>query len=130
MTDVPDDDPIEDVLARARDRSKRYTVWLDQLHAGDPSLPRSSALYPDDVSAMTWCGLPSAERVVGQRSIAPARYELEAPRGAAPFTGGGRRPTNEGPAIGIVTGLSRIAVCPPLASRREHGGWRQETPPR
>jgi hypothetical protein len=33
----PDDDPIDEILARLRDRAERLKRWLDQLRCGDPS---------------------------------------------------------------------------------------------
>jgi hypothetical protein len=92
VIDLPDDDPIEDVLARARHRSKRCTAWLDQLRAGDPPFAEASALYPEDMSEwqsavylltgndLVWGAL--GRDVIGQRSIGPAIDDLEEPRRA------------------------------------------------
>ena len=46
----PEDDPLEDALARARDRAERYGVWLEHLRGGDPAFAEASALYPPDMS--------------------------------------------------------------------------------
>ena len=47
----PDDEALEDALARARDRTERYGVWLEHLRGGDPAFAEASALYPPDMRA-------------------------------------------------------------------------------
>ena len=85
----PDDDPLEDVLARARDRAARYAVWLEHLRSGDPAFAEASALYPADMSEWqsavylltgndgVWGELGAA--VMQDRSIGPVIGELERP---------------------------------------------------
>ena len=46
----PDDEPVEEILARGRDRAARYGAWLEHLRAGDPAFAEASALYPADMS--------------------------------------------------------------------------------
>jgi hypothetical protein len=85
----PDDDPIEDVLARSRDRSERFKVWLEHLRSGDPAFSEASALYPDDmdewqaaVYLLSGCGEVCAALgadVLADRSMAPVVHELEKP---------------------------------------------------
>ena len=86
----PDDDPLEDALARARDRAERYRVWLERLRGGDRAFAEASALYPSDVSEWqsavylvtgnvgVWDELGG--RVMPERSIGPVTQELESPR--------------------------------------------------
>ena len=86
----PDDDPLEDALARARDRAERYGVWLEHLRGGDPAFAEASALYPPDMSEWqsavylltgndgVWGELGG--RVMQERSIGPVTQELESPR--------------------------------------------------
>jgi hypothetical protein len=45
MTD-PDDDPIEEILARSRDRAERFQAWLEQLRAGDPTFAEVLGAVP------------------------------------------------------------------------------------
>ena len=85
----PDDDPLEDALARARDRAERYGVWLEHLRGGDPAFAEASALYPPDMSEWqsavylltgndgVWGELGG--RVMQERSIGPVIEELEQP---------------------------------------------------
>jgi hypothetical protein len=86
----PDDDPLEEMFARARDRAERFQLWLEQLPSGDPGFAAASALYPLDMSE--WqaamylltgcegvCGALGADVLV-DRSIAPVVRELEQPR--------------------------------------------------
>ena len=84
------DDPLEDALARARDRAQRYSVWLEHLRGGDRAVAEASALYPPDLSGWqsavyvltgddgVWSELGG--RVIQERSIAPVIEELESPR--------------------------------------------------
>ena len=46
----PNDDPVDEILARSRDRAERYAAWLAHLRAGDPAFAEASALYPPDMS--------------------------------------------------------------------------------
>ena len=46
----PDDEALEDALARARDRTERYGVWLEHLRGGHPAFAEASALYPPAMS--------------------------------------------------------------------------------
>jgi hypothetical protein len=46
----PDDDPVDEILARSRDRAERYAIWLTHLRSGDPAFGEASALYPPDMS--------------------------------------------------------------------------------
>jgi hypothetical protein len=83
---VPDDDPIEDVLARSRDRATRFSQYLAHLRAGDPRFADASALYPEDMSEwqsavylmtgcdLFWAALGAAVRE--ERSIGPVVHEL------------------------------------------------------
>ena len=85
-----DDEPLEDLLARSRDRAQQFNVWLDQLRAGDPAFTGASLLYPADmgewqaaVYLLTGCDqvwLALAQDVLGDVSIAPAIHECEDPR--------------------------------------------------
>src|SRR5437899_12681268 len=86
----PDDDPLEEIFARARDRVDRFQLWLERLRSGDPAFAEASALYPPDMSEwqsavylLTGCeevwGELGAD-VVAARSIAPVLRELEQPR--------------------------------------------------
>ena len=86
----PDDFPLEDAGARARDRAERYGVWLEYLRGGDPAFAEASALYPLDMSGWqsavylltgndgVWGELGS--RAMQERSIGPVSEELESPR--------------------------------------------------
>ena len=86
----PDDDPLEDALARARDRAERYGVWLEHRRGGDPAFAEASALYPPDMSEwqsavylLSGCDDVWGElggRVMRERSIALAIEQLESPR--------------------------------------------------
>ena len=88
----PDDDPIDELLARSRDRAERFKRWLDHLRCGDPSFAEASALYPWDMTEwqaavylMTGCDLvwgALGAAVLAERSIAPVIRELEHPRRA------------------------------------------------
>src|ERR1700676_3962576 len=85
-----DDDPIEDLITRVRERAHQFDVWLDQLRAGDPAFAEASTLYLDDigkwqaaVSHLTGCQevwLALAQDVLADVSIAPVVDELERPR--------------------------------------------------
>jgi hypothetical protein len=88
MTD-PDDDPVEEILARSRDRAERFGAWPEQLRVGDPTFAEASALYPWDMSEwqaavyrLTGCeqvwGTVGAA-VLAERSIAPVLREIKNP---------------------------------------------------
>jgi hypothetical protein len=82
-----DDELIEDLLSRSRDREQRFNVWLDQLRAGDPAFAEASLFYPADmgewhaaVYLLTGCDqvwLALAQHVLSDVSIAPVINELE-----------------------------------------------------
>lgn len=86
----PDGDPLEDALARARDRAGRYSVWLEHLRGGDPAFAEALALYPPDMSEWqsavyrltgndgVWGEFGG--RVMQERSFGPVLEELEIPR--------------------------------------------------
>jgi hypothetical protein len=108
MTD-PDDDPIEEILARSRDRAERIQAWLEQLRAGDPAkrarvsasaaLPASSPSDPSpgsELIAPGWTGFG-----LGDTSPAAAAS------------------TNEHVAAGAI-GDRREAVC--VVRRADAGG--------
>ena len=42
-----DDESLEDLVARSRDRARQFNVWLDQLSAGDHAFAEASALPSD-----------------------------------------------------------------------------------
>ena len=85
----PNDDPVDEILARSRDRAERYAGWLAHLRAGDPAVSEASALYPPDMSDWqsavylltgndgVWGELGAA--VMRERSIGPVIHELENP---------------------------------------------------
>jgi hypothetical protein len=82
-------DPDDEALARARDRTERYGVWLEHLRGGDPALAEASALYPPDMSEWqspvclltgnvgVWRELGG--RVMQERSIGPVIEDLDSP---------------------------------------------------
>jgi hypothetical protein len=84
-----DDEPLEDLLARSRDRAQQFDSWLDQLRAGDPAFAEASALYPADMNEwqaavylltgcqQIWRAL--ARDVLTEVTIAPVVNELEHP---------------------------------------------------
>ena len=82
-----DDEPLEDLLARSRDRAQQFNVWLDQLRACDPAFAEASLLYTADmgewqaaVYLLTGCDhvwLALAQDVLSDVSIAPVITELE-----------------------------------------------------
>jgi hypothetical protein len=86
----PDDEALEDALARARDRAERYGVWLEHLRGGGPAFAEASALYPPDMSEWqspvclltgnvgVWRELGG--RVMQERSIGPVIEDLDSPR--------------------------------------------------
>ena len=45
-----DDDPLEEVFARARDRAERFELSLGHLRSGGPAFAEASALYPWDMA--------------------------------------------------------------------------------
>ena len=52
-----DDEPLEDLLACSRDRAQRFSVWLDQLRAGDPAFAEiRRMLKPDGFFAFSTFG--------------------------------------------------------------------------
>jgi hypothetical protein len=85
-----DDDPIEDLITRSRERAHHFRAWLEQLRAGDPAFADASMLYPDDMGEWqaavylltgcqeVWHAL--AHDVLGDVSIGPVIDELERPR--------------------------------------------------
>ena len=82
-----DNEPLEDALARSRDRAQQCNVWLDRLRAGDPAFAEASLLYPADmgewqaaVYLLTGCDqvwFALAQDVLRNVSIAPFITELE-----------------------------------------------------
>jgi hypothetical protein len=86
----PDDDPIEEILARSRERAVCFQAWLDHLRAGDPGFAEASLLQPWDMSEWqasvylltgcdeVWRALGAA--VLAEHSIEPVHHELENPR--------------------------------------------------
>jgi hypothetical protein len=82
-----DEGPVEDLLARSRDRAQQFNVWLDQLRAYDPAFAEASLLYPADmgewqaaVYLLTGCDhvwLALAQDVLSDVSILPVITELE-----------------------------------------------------
>ena len=89
---MSEDDPIEEILARTRDRDARFQAWLDHLRASDPVFAEASVLYPWDMSEwqgavylLTGCDLvwqALGADVMAARSIGPVIHELGAPRRA------------------------------------------------
>jgi hypothetical protein len=82
-----DDEPLKDLLARSRDQTQQFNVWLDQHRAGDPAFAEASLLYPADmgewqaaVYLLTGCHqvwLALAHHVLSDVSIAPVLNELD-----------------------------------------------------
>ena len=82
-----DEGPLEDLLARSRDRAQQFNVWLDQLGAYDPAFAEASLRYPADmgewqaaVYLLTGCDhvwLALAQDVLSDVSILPVITELE-----------------------------------------------------
>lgn len=87
-----DDELIEDLLSRSRDRELQFHAWLEDLRAGDPAFAEASLLYPNDMGEwqaaillLTGCDqvwLAIAQNVLSDVSIAPVINELEEPRRA------------------------------------------------
>jgi hypothetical protein len=88
----PDDDPLEHVLAEAREERARYDAFLEALRESDPAFAEASALQADDMSEwqaavylltgsdQVWAAL--AARVLEVRSVGPVVPELANPRRA------------------------------------------------
>ena len=82
-----DEGPLEDLLARSRERAQQFNAWLDPLRASDPAFAEASLLYPADmgewqaaVYLLTGCDhvwLALAQDVLSDVSIAPVITELE-----------------------------------------------------
>jgi hypothetical protein len=88
----PDEDPVEEILARSREPDDRFGRWLEHLRSGDPAFAEASGSYPSDMSEwqsavylLTGCDqvwVVVGRAVLADRSIAPAIHELENPRRA------------------------------------------------
>lgn len=82
--------PVAETLTCARDRSERFSLWIDQLRSGDPAFAEASTLYHDDmgewqaaVYLLTGCEVVWADTnadVLAKRSIAPVVDEHQRPR--------------------------------------------------
>ena len=86
----PDDDPLQDTFAEAREERVRYDAFLAALRESDPVFAEASGLLPDDMSEWqaavyllagnheVWAALGDA--VLQDRSLRPAISELDDPR--------------------------------------------------
>jgi hypothetical protein len=82
-------EPLEEGLARAREREERFGAWLERLRASEPAFAEASALYPADmgewqsaVYLLSGCGevwTRVGAAVCEERSLAPVISELEDP---------------------------------------------------
>jgi len=83
------EDPLDEMLARSRDRAARYGAWLAQLRAGDPAFADASALYrPTWTSGSPPRARPAQRARLPRGGRRPGRPHPRAPRpGAGPRHG-------------------------------------------
>jgi len=84
----PDNDPLEDIFAEAREERVRYDAFLAALRESDPVFAKASPLLPNDIwqaavyllagSDEIWPALGG--RVLHDRSLGPVICELDDPR--------------------------------------------------